>query len=349
MKIFDFRSDTVTRPTVDMKAAMAAAELGDDVFGEDPSVNQLEAKVAALLGKEAAMFVPSGTMANQIALNVHCRAGDSVLIEEDSHCFINELGGGAALTGVQFDQVPLIDDMSDAAIRQRVRGETILSAPTRLMVVENTHGRNGGEARPVSEIERICRVGREAKLQIHCDGARLWNAAAKFGVAEADYARHFDTLAVCFSKGLGAPVGSALVGPKTFIAQARRVRKRWGGGMRQAGILAAAAVYALDHHRVRLADDHAMAARLVDRFAALAAGGIALRMFPQRHPTNMVYVGLPPGTADRAVGAAREKGLLFHTVGGDVLRLVTHLDLPSDAPEAMIGFLKSWLPTALPS
>ena len=347
MKVFDFRSDTVTRPTPGMKAAMATAELGDDVFGEDPTVNQLETKVAALLGKEAAMFVPSGTMANQIALNVHCRAGDSVLIEEDSHCFINELGGGAALTGVQFDQVPLVEDMSDAAIRQRVRGETMLSAPTRLMVIENTHGRNGGEARPANEIERMCRVGRAANLQLHCDGARLWTAAAKFGVAEVDYARHFDTLAVCFSKGLGAPVGSALVGSKSFIGQARRVRKRWGGGMRQAGMLAAAAIYALDHHRARLADDHALAARLIEQFGALAAGGLPLKLFPQRHPTNMVYVGLPQGTAERAVGAAREKGLLFHTVGGDVLRLVTHLDLSQDAPEVMATFLKSWLPAAL--
>lgn len=319
---------------------MAAAPLGDDVFGEDPTVNLLEAKLAALLGKEAALFVPSGTMANQIALHLHCRPGDSILIEEDAHCFINELGGAAALSGVQFDVVPLVDDMSDEAIRKRVRPESMLSAPTRLLVVENTHGRNGGEARSVGDIARICQAGRRAQLALHCDGARLWNAAIRFGVAERDYAAHFDTVAVCFSKGLGAPVGSALVGPKPFITSARRVRKRWGGGMRQAGMLAAAAVYAIDHQRQRLADDHAMMQRLTARLKDLANDGIPIQLSAQRQPTNMLYVGLPPGMGDRAVDAGRSKGILFTNAGADTLRFVAHLDLPPDAAEAAANFLQ---------
>lgn len=341
--ICDFRSDTVTKPTAGMREAMMTAELGDDVYGEDPTVNALEAETAQCLGKEAALFVPSGTMANQLAIHLHCRPGDSVLIEEDSHCFIYEVGAGAALSGVQFDQVPFCDDMSAAAIQTKYRSASLHSAQTRLMVLENTHNRNGGEARSPQRIAEICGTGRQLGLALHCDGARLWNAAIRFNVSERDLAAPFDSLAVCFSKGLGAPVGSALVGTKEFIGQARRIRKRWGGAMRQAGVLAAAARYALKNHRRRLSEDHGMIDRLTQGLVALnQKQGGSLQVRALKAATNMVYVQLAAGTADRLVAAAREKNLLFQHVGQDQLRLVAHMDLPAEAVDRILRFFSEF-------
>lgn len=328
--ICDFRSDTVTKPTAGMREAMARAELGDDVFGEDPTVNELEAKVADCLGKEAALFVPSGTMANQLAIHLHCRPGDSVLVEEDSHCFIYESGGGAALSGVQFDQIAFSDDMSDDAIHRKVRAPALMSARTKLFVLENTHNRNGGEARAAKRVTEICNTARGHGLALHCDGARIWNAAVRFGETERALAAPFDSIAVCFSKGLGAPVGSALAGSRPFIDEARRIRKRWGGGMRQAGILAAAAVYALEHQRSRLAEDHQMAEQLNGVFKELSQH-LPIGLRPMRAATNMVYVQLPSGSADKTVALCRAQGIYCNHVGGDQLRFVTHLDLPRDA------------------
>lgn len=331
--LVDLRSDTITRPTAAMREAMARAEVGDDVFGEDPTVNALEEEVATILGKEAAMFTPSGTMANQIALQLHARPGDSVLIEEGAHLFVNEAGAGAALAGLQFDAVPLADGWSDEAILRRVRPEGLHAAPTTLLAVENTHNRALGRALPAAECGRIARTGRAAGLRLHCDGARLWNAAVALGVPEPELAEPFDTVAVCFSKGLGAPVGSALAGPRDLVGRARKLRKRLGGGMRQAGVLAAAARHALVRHRARLADDHRRARRLFEGITA--AGGI-LRAEIAEPATNMVYVQAGDA-ADRVVAELFRAGVLVIHLGHGWIRAVTNLDVDDAGIDRAIG------------
>ena len=306
-----------------MREAIGLAELGDDVFAEDPTVNALEEHVAGLLGKEAALFTPSGTMANQIALQVHTRPGDSVLLEESAHMFINEAGAGAALAGVQFDMMPLAEQWSDEAIHRRIRADGLHAAPTTLLAIENTHNRALGRALPVSDVERIANASRAAGLGVHCDGARLWNAAVALGVSEEALAAPFDTIAVCFSKGLGAPVGSALAGSREVIQTARKLRKRLGGGMRQAGILAAAALYALSAHRGRLSEDHRRARRLAEGIASSVPG---LRTETAEPVTNMVYVDAG-ADAVRLVSRLNEMGVFVIHVGGGWIRAVTHLDI----------------------
>jgi threonine aldolase len=322
----DLRSDTVTRPTPGMREAMARAEVGDDVYGEDPSVRALEERVAALAGKEAALFVPSGTMGNQLAIACHTRRGDEVVIGEGAHCAWFESGAAAALSGVQFavaGKGGLYDaDSMDAAVKPLA-----YHLPrTSLVALENTHNRAGGRVFPQAEVVRIAERARAKKLAVHVDGARIWNASAATGLSVAELLAPADTSSVCFSKGLGAPVGSALVGPKPLIIEAHRLRKMWGGGMRQAGVLAAAALYALEHHRARLADDHQNA----QAFAEALAGAKGLTVDRAGVETNIVNVDLD-GPADAVVAAARARGVLVNAIGPRRLRAVMHLDVDERA------------------
>ncbi|HZT81959.1 MAG TPA: GntG family PLP-dependent aldolase, partial [Gemmataceae bacterium] len=255
--VIDLRSDTVTRPTPGMRAAMAAAEVGDDVFDEDPTVNRLQERVAALLGKEAALFVPSGTMSNQVCVRTHTQPGDELLCDVNCHIYNYEAGGPAVLSGVTCRCVEGDCGILDVSqLDGLVRPDNEHFVRTRLVCLENTHNRGGGKVYPLEKVQAISAWARRAGLATHLDGARLWNAVVATGVPAQEWARHFDSVSVCFSKGLGAPVGSALAGPRDFVAKARRTRKLFGGGMRQAGVLAAAALYALDHHVERLAEDH---------------------------------------------------------------------------------------------
>ena len=320
MPVCDLRSDTLTKPTAAMRAAMAAAEVGDDVYGEDPTVRALEERVAALLGKESALFVPSGTMGNQIGLLVHTRPGDEVIIGEGSHCAFYESGAASAWAGVQFAVAGQGGLFTAEEFLDVVKPPLDHFPRTRLVVVENTHNRAGGRVFPQAEVERIATAARAAGFGLHLDGARIWNASVATGVEVAALAAPFDTLSVCFSKGLGAPVGSAFVGSRDHVLQARRFRKMLGGGMRQAGILAAGALFALDQHRARLADDHA-AARA---FADALQGVEGLELAPA--DTNIVLLTTRLPAADVARRAA-ERGVLMNPTGKHQLRAVTHLDV----------------------
>src|SRR5262245_23983645 len=255
--MIDLRSDTVTRPTPGMRAAMNAAEVGDDVFSEDPTVNRLEERVAATLGKEAALFVPSGTMSNQICVKAHTQPGDELICEATCHIYQFEVGGPAVLSGVTCRTLEGDYGILDVSqLEGKVRPVNDHLVRTRLVCLENTHNRGGGRIYPLEKIAAISTWARSNALIMHLDGARLWNAIVATGVKAAEWAKHFETVSVCFSKGLGAPVGSALAGPREFVTRARKIRKLFGGGMRQAGVIAAAALYAVESHVERLAEDH---------------------------------------------------------------------------------------------
>jgi len=325
-EIVDLRSDTLTRPTAEMRAAMTAAEVGDDDYGEDPTVRALEAETAAALGKEAAVLTPSGTMANQIAILLHTRPGDSVICEDGAHIYVYETGGGAALAGVQFDLVPLAERMSDAAIEARCRPEQIHAATTTLLCVENTHNRAAGRVLAAREMARIAAKAQALGLRAHCDGARLWNAAVAAGEPEHALVAGYDTVAVCFSKGLGAPVGSALAGPAAAMNRVRKLRKRLGGGMRQAGVLAAAALFGL-RARSRLAEDHRRAAALARGLQSLSTPARAIEVEISDPPTNMVYWRVQGADGDALAAALAGRGTRMLHVGGGWLRAVTHLEI----------------------
>jgi len=322
----DLRSDTVTKPTEGMRRAMAAAEVGDDVYDEDPTVHRLQERVAALLGKEAALFVPSGTMSNQIAVRVHTQPGDEILVEETCHILNYEAGGPAVLSHVMCRPIRGrygVLDVDD--FEGMVRPANEHYAQTRLVCLENTHNRGGGRIFPLENIERICRWAQERGLRTHLDGARLLNAVVATGIPADVYAAHFDTVSICFSKGLGAPVGSALAGPKELIARARRIRKVFGGGMRQAGVIAAAALYALEHHVERLQEDHEHA-----RLLAEVINGIeGLVLDPPDVHTNIIWFHVHPtvATAAEVARRARERSVLLGVAGPQTLRACTHLDV----------------------
>src|SRR5215470_2873988 len=289
--IIDLRSDTVTRPTPGMRAAMAAAEVGDDVFSEDPTVLHLQEKVAAVLGKEAALFVPSGTMSNQACIRAHTQPGDELICETLAHIYNAEAGGPAALSGVTCRTIQGDYGILDVSqLEDKIRPANEHYVRTRLVCLENTHNRGGGRVYLLEKIQAISAWARANALATHLDGARLWNAVVATGIPAKDWARNFDSVSVCFSKGLGAPVGSALAGSREFVARARRIRKLFGGGMRQAGILAAAALYALDHHIERLADDH----RNAQVIAAAIAHTPGLRLVPPEVETNLIWFRVDP-------------------------------------------------------
>ncbi|MCP4869757.1 MAG: low-specificity L-threonine aldolase [Proteobacteria bacterium] len=328
MNVIDLRSDTITRPTPAMREAMAHASVGDDVFGDDPSVNALQERSAALLGKEAALFVPSGTMANQIAIRTHTEPGDEIIVETGAHIYQYEGGGYAALAGVSIRCVDGTRGLLDAdQVRGGIRPEGGLShfPVTKLIALENTANRGGGTIYSPARVSAIAGVAREHELRLHLDGARVFNAAVGLGLPVADVVAEYDSISFCLSKGLGAPVGSLLVGSRPFIDRAHRFRKMLGGGMRQAGILAAGGLHALEHHVDRMADDHARARRL----------GAALAEFPgvtvdlQTVETNMVYADLG-GTgldADGFVSGMADRGVALIKVSPSVIRVVTHLDV----------------------
>lgn len=325
--LVDLRSDTVTKPTPAMREAMFNAEVGDDVYGEDPTVNTLEAKVASLLGKEAGLYTPSGTMANQIAINLHTAPGTSIIAEEDSHVFLYEAGAAAVLSGVQFDLIPFAEHFSRDAIEARIKPEWMHYATSKLLVVENTHNRGAGRVLNRAQIEQISDVGRKHGLKLHCDGARLWNAAAALGVSERSLAEPFDSVSVCFSKGLGTPVGSVLVGTKTDMERGRKIRKRWGGAMRQVGFLAGACLYALDHHRSRLRDDHDRTKKLHDGLQELKSMGMPIEIELPEIYTNILYFTVKNRDGDAFAEDLKREGVLMNHTGRGRMRAVTHLDI----------------------
>jgi threonine aldolase len=326
--MIDLRSDTVTRPTDEMREAMAGADVGDDVYGDDPTVNALESRTAEVLGKEAAVFVPTGSMSNQIALRAHTEPGDLVIIDRHAHIILNEGGAGAALSGVTMRPIDGAhgvfgpDEVVEALGQPHPFNPTTLGAPPRLVCLENTHNAGGGSVWPLDQLEAVCHVGREHGLALHLDGARLWHASAASGVPAQVYAEPFDTVNVCFSKGLGAPVGSALAGPGETIERARRFRQQFGGGMRQAGVIAAGALHALEHHRDDLRRDVDNARRLALALAVL--DGVALD--PSRVESNIVRFHVSMDAGDFA-SACHERGVHMLPNGRHGVRAVLHRDV----------------------
>ena len=322
----DLRSDTVTKPTPAMRAAMASAEVGDDVIDIDPTVERLQDLCAAMLGKEAALYMPSGTMSNQIAVRLHCQPGDEFICETNSHVYNYEQGAFAQLSGVVARTVTGQHGVLHVdQLRDLIRPVNDHMVRTRLVTVENTHNRGAGKIQPHENVVDICRWAEHHGLRRHLDGARLFNAVVATGIAAVEWAKHFDTVSICFSKGLGAPIGSALAGPRDLIRQARRHRKLFGGGMRQVGVIAAAALYALEHHVSRLAEDHANAQLL----AAAVRTTDGLRLDPEQIDTNMVIFDVAPtlGTAEELAAALKQEGVLVLTTGRQRIRAVTHLDV----------------------
>jgi threonine aldolase len=319
----DLRSDTVTQPTPAMRRAMADAEVGDDVLDGDPSVLRLEAAVAERLGKERGLFFPTGSMANMSAIWVLAPPGSEVLLDADAHIFHWEIAGAAALCGVQIRPVRGRSRVFQAAdLADAIRPSSIHSPDAALVCIENTHNGAGGAVTSLADMRALSDVARAAGLAVHLDGARLWNAAAASGASLADFAACADTVMVSFTKGLGAPVGAMLVGPAALMERAHRVRKRFGGGMRQSGFLAAAAMHGLEHHLDRLPEDHAAAREL----AGLIDGAGGARVVPP--DTNIVMIDLPTPSADRVVACAAELGLRVSPWTTSRVRAVTHLDAP---------------------
>jgi threonine aldolase len=328
--IVDLRSDTVTKPTAEMRSAMTAAEVGDDVYGDDPTVNALEAEVAALLGYEAGLFTPTGSLANQLGLRLLVKPGQELVCDDTAHVLRAELGAAAVFSQITSRtwraERGLLDAGAVAEVITPNAGPYLVS--TAAIAIENTHNFGGGTVQPLDAVRSVQALGREHGLGLHLDGARLWNAHVASGISLDSLAAGFDTVSVCLSKGLGAPVGSVLVSTAARIAEARVWRKRYGAGMRQVGILAAAGSYALAHNVKRLADDHARAKRLAE-----ALGGD-----PRFTETNIVVLTVPDAAA--LAGAAREQDVLVSALGPRFLRLVTHLDVDDDGIDKAIRVLR---------
>jgi threonine aldolase len=330
--IIDLRSDTVTRPTPAMRDAMARAEVGDDVFGEDPTVNLLQQRMAEYLGQEASIFVPSGVMANQVAIASHTQPGDEVILESWSHIYNYEAGSPALLSGIQLH--PISDEdgiITPEDLREAVRPKDDHFPQSRLVCLENTHNRRGGKIYPLERMQQTVETAREQGLKIHLDGARLWNASVATGIPERDWGKLTDSVSVCFSKGMGAPVGSILAGSADFIKRAHRFRKQFGGGMRQAGILAAAGLYAMDNHRSLLIKDHEKARRLEEIVDGIASE--YCRVY--RGETNIVVIELDPGhiSPGQVLKKCREKEVLLTGFGLRWIRAVCHLDVTMENVE----------------
>jgi threonine aldolase len=340
MKVIDLRSDTVTKPSPEMRQVMARAVVGDDVLGDDPTINLLQEKVADLFQKEAALFVPSGTMANAVSILAHTRRGDEVIVEKEAHTFNYEAAGPAVLGGVQLN--PLAGEqgiLTALQIESVVRlADDVHQPPTRLICLENTHNRGGGKIYPLEDIEAISNFARKSGISMHLDGARLFNACVATGNAPSLYAQFFDSLMVCFSKGLGAPVGSIVMGSAAFIEKAHRYRKMLGGGMRQAGILAAAALYALEHNLERLEDDHHHAQRLAKALAVVDG----FEIDPDSVETNIVIFKVKRSgkTAAEVVKMLDAKGVLMIPFGKYLVRAVTHLDVSAEDIEFAIQIIQ---------
>lgn len=329
----DLRSDTVTRPDAGMRAVMADAEVGDDVYGEDPSINRLESALAERAGKEAALFLPTGTQSNLVAMLAHCGRGEEVITGRDYHVYKYEAGGASALGGVVLDALRVSEDggLEPAEIAAAIKEDDSHHPISRLLSLENTHN---GKVVSLARLDKSIAVARDAGLAVHLDGARVFNAVTALGCELTDIAGRFDSVSICLSKGLGAPVGSVLVGPTEIIVRARRLRKMVGGGMRQAGVLAAAGLYALEHNVTRLAEDHARAAELAETLRGLGAGTVA-------HNTNMVFF-TPEAGNNAALGAAlAEAGVVISAGGSGAIRMVLHKDVTSEGFEATLAALRS--------
>lgn len=338
--MIDLRSDTVTHPTPGMRQAMAEAEVGDDVFGDDPTVQRLEEETARLLGKESALFMASGTMSNQVAIRTHTEPGDEVLLDTNAHIYFYEAGAPAALSGVMCRCLPGVRGVFDAAdVISALRPANVHYPPTRLVCIENTHNLGGGRIWPLDRIGMVAGCARQHGLKLHLDGARLWNASVATGISVEEYARPFDSVSVCFSKGLGAPMGSALAGSKEYVERARRFRKQFGGGLRQAGVVAAAALYALAHHRQRLAEDHANARRLADGLASLP--GLVIQ--PNEIETNIIFFQAVSMPAPELAGRLAGRGVHVIARSPNSIRAVTHLDVSEADIQATIDIFSQIL------
>jgi len=338
--MIDLRSDTVTRPTRAMREAMFAAEVGDDVYGEDPTVNRLEKDAAAVFGREAAIFVPSGTMGNQIAVRLHTKHGQEVVCEARAHVMDWEMATTAAFSGCQLRTVAgERGSLTWEQISRAIGPKIYYRAQTGLICIENTHNMAGGTVTPVAAMREICEGAHAVGLPVHLDGARIFNAAAALGVEVSELTRGFDTVMFCLSKGLGAPVGSMLVGSRAAIEQARIFRKALGGGMRQAGILAAAGLIALHEMTVRLADDHANARLLAESIAEARNAEIDLEAVE----TNIVIFRLRNGDAAKFCDGLKQKGVLASAIGADAVRFVTHYDVDREACERAAALVSEQL------
>jgi len=336
----DLRSDTVSKPSPEMRQAMASAEVGDDVFGEDPTVNALQNRICELTGKESALLVCSGTQANQVSLNAHTQPGEEVICEERSHIYNYEAGAPAALSGVQLHPLPGKYGILDPEeVEFAIRPPDHHFAQTRLIVLENTHNRWGGTIYPLDEIKKIKALADAHHLKMHLDGARLWNASIASEVSLKEYARYFDSVSLCFSKGLGAPVGSVIAGSKAFIGRAHYYRKLYGGGMRQAGILAAGALYAVEHNFKRLAEDHRRARRLAEAINLIPGFVINLHTVQ----TNIVIIdtSLNKKSAPELSAELAEKGVLTIAFSPTRIRMVTHLNISEKDIERTIEIMET--------
>lgn len=344
--VIDFRSDTVTRPVDGMRRAMFDAVVGDDVYGEDPTVTKLENTVAGLLGKEAALYVPSGTMSNQLALLVHTERATEVILERHCHIFNHEGAAGSWLSGVQMNPLDGNKGILTASdIAPYLRWGQYGEPATSLICLENTHNLAGGRIHALEVLEGIRALAIENKIPMHLDGARLWNASAATGIAEHTYASFFDTASVCLSKGLGAPVGSVLVGSKAHINKARHFRSRLGGSMRQAGVIAAAGLYALEHHRSRLNEDHKRAKEL-----ALALNETAwFSVDPDDIESNIVFFKVANNAAHDAVKQLKEQGILVSATKPDEIRAVTHLEITDEDIVQTNLILSKYFSQAIPA
>ncbi len=329
--VCDLRSDTVTRPDAGMLAAMSAAEVGDDVYGDDPQVNRLEEELSARLGKEAGLFVPSGTMSNLLALLSHCQRGEEIIVGHGYHVYIDEAAGASVLGGISLCPVPVRADgaLDPAVITGAVKEDDFHYAIPRLLSLENTHN---GLAVPLADMNAAAEAGRGAGLAVHLDGARFFNAVSALGCSEEDLAGLADTVSICLSKGLGAPVGSVLTGPHDLISRARRWRKMLGGGMRQAGVLAAAGLYALEHNVQRLSEDHARAEALAGALRGLGAGEVS-------QATNMVFFTPPGGRNLELKSHLAADGVVIAAGASGMIRMVLHKDADDAALEAALTSL----------
>ena len=339
----DLRSDTVTKPSVAMRQAMASAEVGDDVYGDDPTVNSLEDRVAAMFGHEAGLFAPTGSLANQLAIRTLVKPGEEILVETRGHIVRAELGAAAAFSGITTRTWPSLDGLLRAedplAIAHENAGPYLVS--TKAIAVENTHNFGGGTVQPIEEIAKLSSAAHARGIAMHLDGARIWNAHVASGVSFTEYGKHFDTISVCLSKGLGAPIGSVMLATKERVAEARIWRKRYGAGMRQVGIIAAAAHYALDNNIERLAEDHARAKKIAVALASIDSSLID----PVKVHTNIVGLELSKIgiTAAELTSRCKEAGLWISALGPHYARLVTHLDFDDAQCEESIEILKSAL------
>jgi len=333
MAIIDLRSDTVTKPTIGMRQAMVSADVGDDVYGEDPTVNTLEAMAAELLGKEAGLFVPTGVMGNQLCLRLHTQTGDEVIVESSAHILRYEGGSASSLSGVQLCPVPGTRGvLSPDAVEAAIRRPDLHTPSTTLLCLEQTHNVGGGSVYPLETLQQLTDLARRHGLALHLDGARIFNASVKTGVSVAEYARLFDTVLFCLSKGLGAPIGSMVVSDTARIQKLRRLRKVFGGGMRQVGILAAAGIYALEHHVLRLAEDHGNAKHLAQLLHAIPGLVVDVKSVE----TNMVMFQVPQvsTSTEQLLEDCGEAGVLLNAVGDRSFRAVTHLDVSREDMES---------------